>query len=265
MTETRPRSLVYVVAKAPRAGQAKTRLCPPLTPDQSARLAAAFLQDTVTLAQLAGVDVRLICRDEEERAALIAGDAGRAGAVTVYIQQGSGLGAALESAFVQGLADGYQAVAVLGADTPTLPPAIVAEAFAALQADIDVALGPSDDGGYYLLAARRLYPPLFRDMTWSTNQVTAQTLHRCAVLGLRTHLLPEWSDVDDAASLARLITHLDSETTGPDVASHTREALHKLHPLYEPAAASFAGAPGGPLTSSVANPFAGVLSGKDRV
>ncbi len=260
MTETRPRSLVYVVAKAPRAGQAKTRLCPPLTPDQSARLAAAFLQDTITLAQRAGVDVRLICRDEEERAALIAGDAGRAGAVTVYIQQGSGLGAALESAFVQGLADGYPAVAVLGADTPTLPPAIVAEAFAALRSDVDVALGSSDDGGYYLLAASRLFPQLFRNMTWSTNQVAAETLRRCAALNLRTHLLPEWSDVDDAAALARLIVQLDTKSIGPDVASHTRAALNEL-PV------STADALAGTLTGSPAVPVAAAtaaLSGKDR-
>ena len=260
MTETRPRSLVYVVAKAPRAGQAKTRLCPPLTPDQSARLADAFLQDTVTLAQRAGVDVRLICRDEEERAALIAGDAGRAGAVTVYIQHGSGLGAALESAFVQGLADGYPAVAVLGADTPTLPPAIVAEAFAALRSDVDVALGSSDDGGYYLLAASRLYPQLFRDMIWSTSQVAAETLRRCAALNLRTHLLPEWSDVDDAAALARLIVQLDTKSIGPDVASHTRAALNEL-PV------STADALAGTLTGSPAVPVAAAtaaLSGKDR-
>jgi len=260
MTETRPRSLVYVVAKAPRAGQAKTRLCPPLTPDQSARLAAAFLQDTVTLAQRAGVDVRLICRDEEERAALIAGDAGRAGAVTVFIQHGSGLGAALESAFVQGLADGYPAVAVLGADTPTLPPAIVAEAFAALRSDVDVALGSSDDGGYYLLAASRLFPQLFRNMTWSTNQVAAETLRRCAALNLRTHLLPEWSDVDDAAALARLIVQLDTKSIGPDVASHTRAALNEL-------SVSTADALAGTLTGSPAVPVAAAtaaLSGKDR-
>ncbi|HXI16728.1 MAG TPA: TIGR04282 family arsenosugar biosynthesis glycosyltransferase [Chloroflexota bacterium] len=248
------------MAKAPRAGQAKTRLCPPLTPDQSARLAAAFLQDTVTLAQRAGVDVRLICRDEEERAALIAGDAGRAGAVTVYIQHGSGLGAALESAFVQGLADGYQAVAVLGADTPTLPPAIVAEAFAALRSDVDVALGSSNDGGYYLLAASRLYPQLFRDMTWSTSQVAAETLRRCAALNLRTHLLPEWSDVDDAAALARLIVQLDTKTIGPDVASHTRAALNELPvPTADALAGTLTGSPAVPVAAATA-----ALSGKDR-
>lgn len=215
-------SVVYVVAKAPRAGQAKTRLSPPLTPEQAARLAAAFLQDTIALTLRAGVEVRLICRDEDERAALLP----CAGVASVHVQRGTGLGAALETAFVQGMEGGYAAVAVLGADTPTLPAAVVARAFAALEGENDVVLGPSDDGGYYLLAARRLHPELFRDMTWSTSDVAAETLRRCAGRTLRTHLLPEWGDVDDAAALARLRASLAGAR--PDVAPHTRAALSAL-------------------------------------
>ncbi len=247
-----------MVAKAPLAGQAKTRLCPPLTSGQAAHLAGAFLRDTIALTRGAAVDVRLLCRDEDERAALLP----YAGAASVHVQRGTGLGAALESAFEQGLRDGYAAVAVLGADTPTLPPAVVAQAFAALEGNDDMALGPSDDGGYYLLAARRLHPELFRDMTWSTNDVTAETLRRCAARALRTHLLPEWGDVDDAAALTRLRASLAD--AGPDVAPHTRAALHTLD---APMAGSHASAQAGTDATAQATAHAGTSlapAGKDR-
>src|SRR5688500_15649688 len=107
------RRVVYVVAKAPRAGQSKTRLCPPLTHAQAADLAAAFLADTIALVCAARIETRLICRDEAERAALralIPPD------TSIHVQEGTGLGAALETAFAAGLGDGYEAVGVLGMD-----------------------------------------------------------------------------------------------------------------------------------------------------
>jgi uncharacterized protein len=221
------RRVVYVVAKAPRAGQSKTRLCPPLTHAQAADLAAAFLADTISLVRAAGIDTRLICRDEAERAALRAlAPTG----VSVHVQEGVGLGAALESAFTAGLGDGYDAVGVFGMDTPTLPARVISESFDAL-ADADVALGPSTDGGYYLLTAGRLFPRLFREMVWSTDQVAAETRRRCAALGLRVHDLPEWDDVDDFASLLKLRASLERADTS--VAPRTRAALRALEPLKE--------------------------------
>ena len=214
--------LVYIVAKAPLPGQTKTRLSPPLMPEQAALLAAAFLRDTLDLVYRAGAAVRLICRDEAERDAL----APLAGGARIDVQRGAGLGTALESAFELGLADGYGVVVVLGADTPTLPPAVVAEALAACVDERDVALGPSDDGGYYLLAARRLHPSLFRDMTWSTSGVAQETLRRAAALELRVHTLPVAHDVDDAPALGRLRAALVSAP--PDVAPHTRAAFHEV-------------------------------------
>jgi rSAM/selenodomain-associated transferase 1 len=219
----RARDVVYVVAKAPRAGQSKTRLCPPLWPEAAATLAAAFLRDTVALASRSGADVRLICRDEGEREALLTYEL--AGA-TVHVQAGKGLGAALESAFVQGKLDGYRAVGVLGMDSPSLRPEIVARAFACLREGADVGLGPSEDGGYYLLAAREAHPGLFRRMAWSTSGVARETLARGGALGLRVHLVERWLDVDDAESLRALRAQL--EEAGPEVAPHTRATLREL-------------------------------------
>ena len=219
------RRVVYIVAKAPRAGQSKTRLCPPLTYDKAAELAAAFLKDTISLVRRAAVDLRLICRHEAERATL------REHAsqdISVLVQEGIGLGAALESAFAGGLADGYDAVGVFGMDTPTLPARVISESFDAL-ADADLALGPSADGGYYLLTAGQLIPGLFREMVWSTDQVAAETRRRCVALGLRVHELREWDDVDDYVSLMKLSASL--EIAEPSAAPHTRAAIRGLEPL----------------------------------
>ena len=215
--------VLYGIAKAPRTGHSKTRLCPPLRPEQAARLAGAFLQDTVAVAMRCGVDVRLICRDAAEQAALrayVPDD------VAVHTQEGEGLGAALESAFVRGVRDGYRAIGVLGTDLPSLPAETVTHAFAALDEGADVCLGPSDDGGYYLLVARTSHPALFRDMTWSTGSVAAETLARCANLGLRMHVVQPWLDVDDAASLAALRAQLAA--LPESVAAHTRATLRDL-------------------------------------
>jgi rSAM/selenodomain-associated transferase 1 len=192
---------VYVVAKAPRAGAVKTRLCPPLTADQAAELARAFLLDTLNTVARADLVPRIMCGEGAELQALQA----IVGTGThVAAQSGVGLGQALESAFHEGFADGFKAVAVLGADSPTLPATVLQEAFLAIEDREDVVVGRSDDGGYYLLAARAMYPSLFREMPWSTPAVANETLRRCRALGLRPYLLPTWYDVDDAGTLARL-------------------------------------------------------------
>lgn len=212
--------VVYVVAKAPRPGHSKTRLCPPLSPDEAARLARAFLLDTLANVRDAGLVPRIICRDPAEQA-LLRGLVGRS--ATVHVQDGEGLGEAMESAFRQGLAEGFREVAVLGADSPTLPPAVLVEAFHAVGGGHDVALGRSDDGGYYLLAARAVHGSLFRDMIWSTPAVAEVTLGRCRAAALRTYLLPSWYDVDDVPALASLRRELLRLPTG--VAPYTRAEL----------------------------------------
>lgn len=224
------RRVIYVVAKAPRKGQSKTRLCPPLTSDQAAQLAAAFLEDTISLARSAGVDVRLICPDEAERDAL---RPYAASGVTVHVQDGVGLGAALECAFVTGTRDGYDAVGVLGMDTPSLPARVISGSFEAL-AEAEVALGQSVDGGYYLLTARCAVPELFRDMVWSTKEVAAETLRRCASLGLRVREMTRWDDVDDWDSLQRLRELLAE--ADPSVAARSRVALRGIVTAVEPGA-----------------------------
>ena len=213
-------SVVYVVAKAPRPGAAKTRLTPAVSPNQAAALARAFLLDTLRLAgRVPGVVVRAVCRDPSE-----AIDVRALGGpdLDVLCQRQPGLGVALEECFRHGLADGFAKVAVLASDSPTLPSEIIGAALAALDR-YDVALGPCEDGGYYLLAARAVHPTLFRDMAWSTDSVFNETLARSERSGLRVATLPVWYDVDTPESLPRLIR--DVEARPRELAPHTRRTL----------------------------------------
>jgi rSAM/selenodomain-associated transferase 1 len=208
------------MAKAPQPGVTKTRLCPPLTADEAARLAGAFIRDTILTVARADICPRIMCRGAAEQEALreLVGDA-----TSVSMQRGVGLGDALEGAFREGLEDGFAAVAVVGADSPTLPDDILREAFRAVASGNDVVLGPAEDGGYYLLAASAVHPALFRDMRWSTADVAQETLRRSRALGLRTHVLPGWYDVDDSRSLGVLRAELRRLPIG--VARHTRAVV----------------------------------------
>jgi len=114
-------------------------------------------------------------------------------------------------------------VGVFGADSPTLDPHILRGAFAALEDGADVALGPSADGGYYLLAASEVHPRLFHRMPWGTRSVARLTLERCVSFGLTAVTLPTWYDVDDWAGVVQLREEVSHDAA--DVARHTRHEL----------------------------------------
>ena len=217
--------LVYVVAKAPRVGAVKTRLCPPLRPEQAVDLYRGFLLGSLELAgRVRDAGVRAICPEAGmalELAALVPSHCELAS------QTQPGLGAALEECFQVGLGEGRRAVAVIASDNPTLPPDLIEEAFDRLErGQDDVVLGPTDDGGYYLVAARGVHACLFREMTWSTDQVLSETLRRCAAAGLRAGLVQGWYDVDTPDALVDLERKLLALPA--DCARHTRTALQGL-------------------------------------
>ena len=119
---------------------------------------------------------------------------------------------------------GCERVVILNSDGPTLPIEYVRQAFAALSGPGDVVLGPCADGGYYLIGLRQPAPRLLREVRMSTPRVLADTLRLAGEENRRVALLPPWYDVDDQASLERLIAELRAGT----VARHTRSALEKM-------------------------------------
>ena len=113
---------------------------------------------------------------------------------------------------------------LIGSDNPTLPQSLIEQACAALDAD-DLCIGPSADGGYYLIGLREPHLGVFDAIEWSTSRVYGQTLARAERLGLRVASLPEWYDVDEPSDLVRLQRAGRAPET---VAPHTRAALQRL-------------------------------------
>ena len=197
------RPVVIVMVKAPRAGEAKTRLAPPLTLEESAALAACFARDTVALARGVSPHVMIAYAPKDARALL---EPLLPDGLLWTEQRGDDLGARISAAIREAAAQGFAPFLVLGADSPTLPPEYARDALRALAVgEADIALGGTEDGGYYLLGLSR--PPaaeLFQEIVWSSAQVYQQTVANAARLGLRLAELPRWYDVDTAADLWRL-------------------------------------------------------------
>jgi uncharacterized protein len=225
---------IGVMAKAPRTGYSKTRLSPPLTAEQAALLSAAFLRDTtenvVAAAHLAPIMGYAAYAPLGAEAALLAH---LAPGILCVPADGSipvpprvqGFGRCLLHAVQELFMRGHPAACVLSSDTPTLPTGALVQAAELLLAGDDrrIVLGACDDGGYYLLGMRRLYAGLFADIAWSTASVAEATRARAAALGLELLELPSWYDIDDAASLVRLL-----QDGGGYVAAWTKRAIKPL-------------------------------------
>ncbi|MFL5348560.1 MAG: TIGR04282 family arsenosugar biosynthesis glycosyltransferase [Hyalangium sp.] len=206
-----------VFAKPPRAGDAKTRLAPAVGTEGAATLARAFLTDTwATVTRLPWARPVLASTGPWPEGLLPA-------PVEVW-QQGTGdLGARMENILHRGLGL-CPAVMALGADSPGLPLAHLEAAHAAL-ADADAVFGPSDDGGFYLLALRRLPVGALANLPWSQPETLARTEERLKSLGLTVARIAPFFDVDVPADLERLEAELRE---GRLQAPATAEALATL-------------------------------------
>lgn len=223
-----------IMCKAPLSGASKTRLCPPLTPDEAARLSRAFIADVAAaiaaVPKEAGTKAIAVVTPADAQAAV-------AGLLppgfAVMAQRGRDLSARLIHATADLLAEGFAGVCLINADSPTLPVSLLERAAEALRRPGErLVIGPAIDGGYTLIGLKRPRPEMFRDMAWSTSAVLAQTLARAAALGPPVTLLPTWYDVDDAASLGLLSLELFGgaiplgvEGLAGSPARHTRQVL----------------------------------------
>jgi rSAM/selenodomain-associated transferase 1 len=243
----RGRCALAVVTKAPQAGRVKTRLVPPLTPEQAAELNKCFLRDTAAAISIAcSGGPRLQSADN---ARLQAG-AQRAplqcrpvavytpvGAESAYTdifptdfsllpQRGDKFGERLYFAVEDLFKCGFESVCLIDSDSPTVPSENFAKAVALLSATEDrVVLGPSEDGGYYLIGVKKPHLHLFEQIDWSTERVLNQTIQRATEMRLEVKLLPTGYDVDDAASLWRLCNDLLADVMSANTAPYTRRFL----------------------------------------
>jgi len=234
------RIALCIMAKAPEPGRVKTRLCPPLSPDDAADLYRCFLLDKIAQArQVAGVEPVLAYAPAQAAAVFEA----LAPGFTLLAQRGTDLTARLVAVCDQLFLDGCEAALLIDSDTPTLPTERIERAVAVMtEGGCDLVFGPSEDGGYYLVGLRRPHPELFEGMRWSTPTVLEETLRRARALGLSSTTLSAWYDVDTAADLARLYTDL---AAGPDGGPrHTRRFLLERSAWLDRLAGRTAGAGG---------------------
>ena len=199
-----------VFAKYWRPGAVKTRLGREIGMDAAAELYRTMLETTVHRLAEVG-DTRTIVFSPASSRGAFARIAVDRWACEPQVE--GDLGERMQAFATDALSSGAERVAIVGTDCPHLPPAWVHEAFETL-ADYDVVLGPSTDGGYYLLGMRRLVgsrdgvPPIFKDIAWSTPEVFSQTVARLAASDLSFAVLNETFDVDDSAGLRKLDDHL---------------------------------------------------------
>lgn len=218
---------LIIMAKRPQAGRTKTRLTPPLTPTTAAALYAGFLADVITLAgRVPGVTpIIAYAPGDDETAAYFATTAPD---VKRLPQRGQSLNERLHDILSRCLTAGFERVAAINSDSPTLPHHVLSDGFTRLQdAAVDVVLGPCDDGGYYFIGIKRPCPPLILDVTMSTPHVFEETVAVARREGLTVSKLPTWYDVDSAADLARLWKELADD---PSKAPNTQTALRKISP-----------------------------------
>ena len=231
-TARRATCAIAIMAKASEPGRTKTRLTPPLASAEAAALNTAFLQD---------IAAKLIRAGEKTPIApfFAFGPPGSEPFFRSLFPDGFGLmevwlpnfGECLRRATTAMLEAGHASACVLNSDSPTLPTAYLTEAAQVLARPGDRAvLGPSTDGGYYLLGLKQAHSRMFADIAWSTERVAEQTRERAREIGLELHELPSWYDVDDADGLRAVIAdlQLDPAATAAHPAAFRADATAEL-------------------------------------
>lgn len=227
------KTAIAIVCKTPANGRGKSRLWPLLGQIRTAQLSACFIRDVAeTLTALPATLSR--------QCYALFSPAGTEAALRELLtpdwelipREADDVGQVLELSLKALLQAGHDSVIFMNSDSPSLPAVLVEEAITALRADGDrVVLGPSLDGGYYLIGLKGFHPTLFRNMAWSTPAVFTTTCARATQMGLPVHVLHEWYDVDEAQDFHRLTAEFDGQAPFADAvlqggsARHTRALL----------------------------------------
>jgi len=199
-----PNRTLVIMAKAPKPGMVKTRLTESLPSPAVTALYRCLLEDTLALAKsLTSVEVAVMCpeSDQAELVDLLGGT------VPVVAQEGEGLAAGLTSVFRHFTAPGRQRVIAFNSDSPHLAPSVLGSAFEMLTTH-DVVVGPTHDGGYYLVGAKAAHPSLFEGGSMGTRSALDRLLTRTKVLELSTGFTEPFYDIDVANDLLLLAREL---------------------------------------------------------
>jgi rSAM/selenodomain-associated transferase 1 len=217
---------LVIMAKAPLAGQVKTRLLPALSAEQAARLAKALLVDQLNhVRQMESADLYLAFAPEEARLLM---EQLAPPLFGLFPQQGAELGARMQAVFERLFRAGYRNIVLIGSDLAAVPLRFFDQAYRFLESrQRRVVLGPSRDGGYYLIGLNQPTPELFSEVSWSHDGVLTQTRAKLDRLKIAYELLPSWFDVDTPDDVRALRAALDSAS----LAEAMPEAVNLLKDL----------------------------------
>jgi rSAM/selenodomain-associated transferase 1 len=192
-----------VLAKAPIPGSVKTRMVPPLTHEQAAELSRALLLDQLDhLTELGDVDLYVAFTPIDAKSLM---KSIVPASFQCFHQRGDDIGERMYEVFAELWRRGHRNSILIGSDLPVVPLVFFRDAFKVLEReDRQLVLGPSEDGGYYLVGMNQPTPEIFEGMAWSHDQVLAQTTEKLSRLGIDFRLLPGWFDLDTIEDIERL-------------------------------------------------------------
>ncbi|GAC1646870.1 MAG: TIGR04282 family arsenosugar biosynthesis glycosyltransferase [Acidobacteriaceae bacterium] len=213
-------AVLVIMAKAPRPGSVKTRLTSSLSPEAATDFYKCLLQDTLALARsLESVRVAIMCPESDvDELRQFAG-----GTTEIVPQSGNGLAAGLTSVFAHFTGDRPRHTVAFNSDSPHLPRGILEAAFAMLDG-YDLMVGPTHDGGYYMVGAKASHPALFTPDGMGTSSALDALLARAQSLSLSVGYVEQFYDVDVAEDLTRLAAELRNT---PAIAPHSARWLRQ--------------------------------------
>jgi rSAM/selenodomain-associated transferase 1 len=218
--------VIAVMAKDPRGQDVKTRLAPRLPPALRSQLYQAFLADKLAAVRaVQGARCAILYTPSTSRAWFehFAGPE-----VELYPQCGGALGARIVGAFAALFDDYADGVILTDSDTPNLPQPYLQASVEALRSGCELVLGPTADGGYYLVGLQSAQPAIFEGVAWSSRSTLLDTVKGAERIGVHPHLLPAWYDIDEPLDLERLVRELASDSGSG--CAHTRAALAAIRP-----------------------------------
>jgi hypothetical protein len=214
---------IIIMAKVPEAGKVKTRLQPFLTPEQSAELSNAFLQDAESKAHSVTENLIVAVSPFDKRDRLT--DILQHKPLLIE-QTGETLGDKMFNAFKVAFEKGLDSVVMFGTDSPTFPADYIEQAFEFLELETDVVLGKTEDGGFYLLGLKILDTRIFENVSWSSAETFEQIWQNIMNLKLHLREIPSWYDVDEKEDFERLQNEM-SNKNAERRAARTFELLQK--------------------------------------
>lgn len=190
-------NLLLIFIKNPEPGKVKTRLAATVGPQKAYQIYLKLLSITIDAASEADADRQVWYSSYIDSEDFISEST-----FVKKAQSGEDLGARMLYAFESGFNEGYKNIVIIGSDCPDVNPGVLEKAFSELR-EHDLVIGPSADGGYYLLGMKNLYKTLFGEIDWSTERVLEQTLEKANSLSLSVTCLPELNDIDTVEDLEK--------------------------------------------------------------